>query len=347
MLPEINQESLLDFLVNLLNTPRPTGFSDQAVRFVQKAFEPISVVKTSLTRKGALIVRWDGVRNDHPRALTAHVDTLGVMVKEILSGGRLKMTQIGGYSWNSIEGEGCRVFTRSGRVLRGSILINKASVHVFGAEVSETKRNGDNMEIRLDECTASAEETSRLGVNVGDFVALDPRVEVNNLFVRSRHLDDKAGAACLYSAIQSLAAAGLKPVQTTYFMFTTFEEVGHGASAGLPEEVEEVVVVDMAAVGTGQASDEFHSTLCVKDSTGPYHAALGRKMTDLADEFGIPYKVDIYPSYGSDGSALWRAGSDAAVALIGPGVDASHNYERTHVDALLATTRWIMAYLLD
>jgi putative aminopeptidase FrvX len=203
------------------------------------------------------------------------------------------------------------------------------------------------MEIRLDERTSSAAETTCLGVSVGDFVALDPRVEVNNLFVRSRHLDDKASAACLFSAIQTLSAAEMKPAQTTYFMFTTFEEVGHGASAGLPEEIEEVVVVDMAAVGVGQTSDEFHSTLCVKDSTGPYHAGLGRKLTDLADAYEIPYKVDIYPSYGSDGSALWRAGSDTAVALIGPGVDASHNYERTHLEALLATTRWVMAYLLS
>lgn len=346
ILPEINQASLLEFLINLLNTPSPTGFTDAAIQLVQNTFRSIPGVVSTQTRKGALVVSWEGERNDHPRALTAHVDTLGLMVREILPNGRLKMTQIGGYTWNSIEGEGCQVFTRSGKVLRGSIMVKKASVHIFGAEAAEIKRTGDTMEIRLDERTSSQAETTALGVNVGDFVAIDPRVEVINSFIRSRHLDDKAGAACLFSAGQSLSAAGLKPRQTTSLMFTPFEEVGHGASAGLPADVEEVVVVDMAAVGPGQASDEVHATLCVKDSSGPYHAGLGKTLIDLAEEYQIPYKTDIYPSYSSDGSALWRAGIDAAVALIGPGVDASHAYERTHLDALLATTRWIMAYLL-
>jgi putative aminopeptidase FrvX len=74
---------------------------------------------------------------------------------------------------------------------------------------------------------------------------------------------------------------------------------------------------------------------------------LSQYLRGLADEHGIDYVVDIYPYYGSDGEAFWRAGGDVAVALIGPGVDASHNYERTHIDSLIATTNWIMAYLLS
>lgn len=345
--PEIDQVFMLDFLVKLLNIPSPTGWADQAIDFVHTTFDRYPLLHLSMTRKGALLIRWDGVSDQHPRAVAAHVDTLGAMVKEIKSNGRLKMTQLGGYSWNTIEGEGCRVFTRDGSVVRGSILVNKPSVHVYGKAVSETKRDEETMEIRLDACTTSAEETRNLGIHPGDFVAFDPRVEVTNDFVRSRHLDDKAGAACIAAAIQGMASAGMQPERTTYFMFTNYEEVGHGASAGIPQDVEEVVIVDMAAVGDGQTSDEHHTTLCVKDSAGPYHAGLGRKLTALADANQIPYRVDIYPSYSSDGQGLWRAGGDAAVALIGPGVDASHNYERTHVDALLATTRWIMAYLLS
>ena len=108
-----------------------------------------------------------------------------------------------------------------------------------------------------------------------------------------------------------------------------------------------MLVVDMAAVGDGQTSDEFHATLCVKDSSGPYHYDLNQRLRKLAERHDIAYKVDIYPFYGSDGSAQWRAGGDLAVALIGPGVDASHNYERTHLEALEATAQWIIAYLLE
>ena len=192
----------------------------------------------------------------------------------------------------------------------------------------------------------TAAETRALGIEVGDFVAFDPRVEVTNDFVRSRHLDDKACVACILAAIQAMQQAGLKPRQTTYFHISNYEEVGHGASAGIPPEVVELLTVDMAAVGDGQTSDEFHATLCVKDSGGPYHHGMSQRLRDLADEYQVPYKVDIYPYYGSDGEAFWRAGGDVAVALIGPGVDASHNYERTHLDALTATSRWILAYLL-
>jgi putative aminopeptidase FrvX len=202
------------------------------------------------------------------------------------------------------------------------------------------------MEVRLDARTGSAEETRALGIEIGDFVAFDPRVEVTNGFVRSRHLDDKASVACIVAAIQALHTAGLQPEQKTYVLIANYEEVGHGA-AGIPPEVVEMLEVDMAAVGEGQNSDEFHTSLCVKDSGGPYHHGLSQRLRKLAQEYQIDYRPDVYLYYASDGTAFWRTGADVAVALIGPGVDASHNYERTHSDALLATTRWILAYLLN
>lgn len=346
-LPNVDEKSLVSFLADLLNTPSPTGLAEPAIAFTERAFAAIDGIKTQRTYKGALVASWDGEKNDAPRALTAHADTLGAMVKEIKESGRLSLTQIGGYAWNSIETEGCYVITRKGDKVRGSILLTKASSHVFGGEVGKTERSGDNMEVRLDAVVKSADDVRKLGIEVGDFVALDPRVELVNGFVRSRHLDDKACVACILAAVKAIAAAGLKPKQTVHILISNYEEVGHGAAAGIPADVHELVAVDMAAVGTGQNSDEFHSTLCVKDSGGPYHNGLSNHLRDLAEANGIDYKVDIYPYYGSDGEALWRAGGNAAVALIGPGIDASHSYERTHVDSLLATTRWIMAYLLS
>lgn len=346
-LPSIDNVYLLRFLVDLLNTPSPTGYAHQAIALTEKALSEFPELKFSRNRKGALVAEWMGEKSDAPRALTAHADTLGAMVKEIKSNGRVKLSKIGGYAWNTVEGEGCTVFASQGVAQRGSILLTKASAHVHGVQVAEAKREDDTMEVRLDVKTSSQAETLSLGIDIGDFVAFDPRVEITNDFVRSRHLDDKACVACLVTAIKALHDAGLRPAQTTYFHISNYEEVGHGASAGIPAQVSELVTVDMAAVGEGQTSDEFHTTLCVKDSNGPYHHGLNQKLRSLADEHGIPYKVDIYPHYGSDGEAFWRAGGDVAVALIGPGVDASHNYERTHLEALVATTQWVVAYLLS
>jgi len=346
-LPEINTAFLLDFLTELLNTPSPTGFAEPAIALTEETLKDFPALKLSRTRKGALVATWRGNQDEGPRAVTAHVDTLGGMVKEIKSNGRLKLTRIGGFVWNTIEGEGCTVFTRSGRGVRGSILLTKASSHVFGVEVGEMKRGEDTLEVRLDARTLSASETLDLGIGVGDFVTFDPRMEVNAGFVRSRHLDDKACVAALVAAVRALGEAGRSPAHTTTLLISNYEEVGHGAAAGIPAEVEELLVVDMAAVGEGQNSDEFHASLCVKDSGGPYHQEMSNRLRVLAEKNEIPYKVDIYPNYHSDGDAWWRSGADAAVALIGPGVDASHNYERTHTEALVATAKWVMAYLLD
>ena len=346
-LPPVDKDYLLSFLTGLLNTPSPTGLAHRAIAYTEQAMSVFPFLTTSHTNKGALVAHWPGQASTAPRALTAHVDTLGAMVKEIKSSGRLKLTAVGGVTWNTVEGEGCTVFTRQGKTVRGAILIEKASAHVYGRELGETKRDNENMEVRLDVRTTSDSETRELGIEVGDFVAFDPRLEVTNGFVRSRHLDDKACVACLLAAVKSLSDAGLQPVQSTYLHISNYEEVGHGAAAGIPPEVTELLVVDMAAVGEGQTSDEFHATLCVKDSGGPYHHGLSQHLRQLADNYNIPYKVDIYPYYGSDGEAYWHAGGDVAVALIGPGVDASHNYERTHLEALLATTQWVMAFLLE
>ena len=346
-LPKIDNQHLIDFLVNLLNTASPTGFAEPAIAFVEKELSQFSQLQLSRTRKGALVAKWEVESDLPPVALTAHADTLGAVVKEIKPNGRLKLSRIGGIQWPSVETEGVWVFTSKSEKIRGSVLIDTASGHVHGAAGAETARSDEHMEVRLDVRTTSEKETRELGINIGDCVAFDPRVEVTNGFVRSRFLDDKACVANIVSAIKSMADAGLSPMRSVYFHISNYEEVGHGASAGIPAEVAELICVDMAVVGRGQESDEFHATLCIKDSGGVYHEGLNKKLRALAEQHNLPYKTDVYPFYGSDGEAFWRAGGDAALALIGPGIDASHNYERTHIDGLVATTNWILAYLLE
>ena len=340
----IDTNYLTEFLVGLLNTPSPTGDTEAAVAYTERALRELGL-ETRRTRKGALLATLAGAADTEPRAVTAHVDTLGAMVKEIKPNGRLTLSQIGGYAWNAIEGEGVTVATEGQETVRGSVQLTKASTHVHGGAVNETKREAGTLEVRLDARTTSAAETKALGIAVGDFVYLDPRVEVVNGFIRSRHLDDKACVACVLAAVKALGESGQQPAQTTTVHISNYEEVGHGAAGGFPSNLAELLTVDMAAIGDGQASDEFHCTLCVKDSGGPYSIEFGRRLRRLARDNNLDLKTDIYPYYGSDGEAFWRAGADVQVALIGPGVDASHSYERTHLDALVDTARLIGYYL--
>ncbi|MBP8973167.1 MAG: M42 family metallopeptidase [Anaerolineae bacterium] len=339
---------VVKFLVGLLNTPSPTGYSVEAIPYVEEAFAGLGIPDLALERtpKDALVMRWPGERHDAPRGLTAHVDTLGLMVKEIKPDGRLKLTQLGHFMWNAVEGEGVTVRTADDRRLRGTVLPVQASVHIHD-EAGDEPRTEETMEVRLDARTRSADETRALGVEVGDFVFLDPRVEIGaEGFIRSRHLDDKAGVAAIYGAFCALHEAGLRPAQTTTGLITTYEEVGHGGAAGLPAGLHELVAVDMAAVGEGQNSDEFSVGICVKDARGPYHLALTQKLQALARNARIPYKLDIYPHYSSDGESYWFSGGTGQVALIGPGVDASHAYERTHQESVLHCAHLIARYLL-
>ncbi|MBI5706141.1 MAG: M42 family metallopeptidase [Armatimonadetes bacterium] len=343
---EISIDYLTRVLIDLLNTPSPTGSTDWAISFVEQELLSLDV-DCKRTQKGALIAHLEGLSYRKPRGLTAHVDTLGAMVKEIKPSGRLRLTALNGVMWPTVESEGVTIETRQGRQIRGSIVFENGAAHV-NKEATSAARNDGNLEVRLDERTSSADETRLLGIEVGDFVAFDPRVEQSGSgFIRSRFLDDKAAVACILAAIKAIRDVRVTPAENTTILFSNYEEVGHGGLDGLPDDLSELVVVDMAAIGKGLQSDEFHCSVCVKDSSGPYSRPLTEKMRNLADRAGIEVRPDVYPYYTSDGSVYWRGGGKAEVALIGPGVDTSHGYERTHVDALMDTALLIAEYIVE
>ena len=348
---QIDGAYLVESLVELLETPSPTGYHDEIMDRIESRLRALALPGLVMTRttKGALLASLPGAALTGHRALSAHVDTLGAMVREVKSNGRLLLTQLGGYAWNAVENENVTVHTvRDGQTYRGTIQSVNPSVHT-SAEARTGKRDDERMEVRLDARTASKDETLALGVEVGDFVSFDPRVELTDTgYIKSRHLDDKAGVAVMLSVLEALSRSGQQPARRTSFFFSNYEEVGHGASAGLPADLDELLVIDMAASTTGehQNSDEYSVGICAKDSSGPYDLALRRRLTALAQAHEIPYRIDTYPHYGSDGSAFLRSGGDVRVGLIGPGVDASHAYERTHRDSLLATARLALHYVL-
>ncbi len=342
---EISMNYVIEKLEELLRIPSPTGNTEKAISFVENEFKTLGI-PTYRNNKGALIATIEGKNQDKEVTLSAHVDTLGGMVKEVKDNGRLKITQLGGYVWSTIEGEYATIETMDEKTYTGTILTTKASSHVHGEGTKNIERNIDNMEIRIDEKVLNKDDVLKLGINVGDFVFFDPRTTVTDTgFVKSRHLDDKACVAALLGIAKYLIDNNIKPNYTTNFFISNYEEVGHGASSSIPEKTFEFIAVDMAAPGEGQTSDEYSVTICAKDSTGPYDYELRKRLINLAKENNLNYKIDIYPYYGSDGSAALRAGYDFKVGLIGPGVDASHSFERTHKEAIENTIKLGLLYL--
>ncbi len=345
----INTDAMVNMLVGLLNTPSPTGYHVEVIGYTQLAFEALAIpgLEIKTTQKGALVLYWPGESDSAPRGITGHVDTLGLMVKTIKPSGRLTVTNLGGIMWGGIEMEGVTIRTHDDRRYRGTVLPENPSTHV-NRKIHTSERNADTMEVRIDAKTSSAEETHALGIEVGDFVFVDPRVEISDTgFVRGRFLDDKAGIATIYGAMMALRDAGLRPVQDTYFQISNYEEVGHGGSPDWPENLAELLAVDMGAIGEGQNSDEFSVSICIKDAGGPYHFEMNNKLRRLATDFEISHHVDIYTYYASDGTIYWRSGGGARVGLVGPGIDCSHAYERTHRESLYHSANLIARYLLD
>lgn len=331
-----------DFLIELLNTPSPTGYTEEVVALIERELGRLGVA-SSRTPKGGLLWSVTGA-GEGEVAFSAHADTLGAMVKEIRPHGRLGLTRLGGYDWASIEGAEVQVHTQAGEPLTGTVVNTRQSTHVWGSALGDLKRDADTMEVRLDAVTGSAAQTRALGVEVGDFVSLDSGARLTPAgYIKGRHLDNKAAVAIFLGVTGVLLSR--PPRCTTHFYISVYEEVGHGAASGIPYSTTELIAVDMAAIGAGQTSSEHHVTLCVKDSSGPYDHRLGNRLRAAAAQADIDLKIDIYPYYGSDASAAWRAGLPCPAALIGPGVDASHAYERTHQDALTATARLMLEYL--
>ena len=343
----IEMNEIVEKLASLLKIPSPTGDTKAAIDFVDSLFKELGI-KTAQTSKGALIATIHGRDATRSVTLSGHVDTLGAMVKEIKDNGRLKLSQLGSYVMSTVEGEHVQITTMDGKCYTGTVVITKASSHVHGEETRTLDRSTANMEVRLDEVVSNREDVEALGIQVGDFVSFDPRVvSTPSGYIKSRHLDDKAGVIAIYGIAKQIVKEGLSPNYTTHFFISNYEEVGHGASAAIPEDTFEFIAVDMAAPGEGQTSDEFSVTICAKDSTGPYDLELRRKLVKLCKANNIRYKTDIYPYYGSDGSAALRSGYDIRVGLIGPGVDASHSFERTHRDAIEETIKLGVAYLTE
>ncbi|WP_028592149.1 M42 family metallopeptidase [Paenibacillus massiliensis] len=338
-----NEEYVVDRLQKLLSIPSPSGYTMQAMKWIAEEADKLGV-PVEWNAKGGAILTLPGEDSSRTIALSAHVDTLGAMVRSISAYGTLRITSVGGFSMNSIENEYCQIHTRSGQVYTGTILSTQPSVHVY-SEARTFERKESNMEVRIDELVNTKEDVLALGIGVGDFISFDARPVVTpSGYVKSRHLDDKASVAALLGLLESAQREQWKPRYTVKLLISNYEEVGHGA-ASIPGDIAEMIAVDMGAIGDDLSCKETDVSICAKDSSGPYDYEMTSRLINLAQQLAIPHAVDIYPRYSSDASAALKAGHNIRAALIGPGVHASHSMERTHKQAVINTTRLLAAYI--
>jgi len=342
---EIDIAYLTRLLARLLRTPSPTGLTDAVVALVCEELTALGL-KVELTRRGAIRANLPGLQKSPDRAVVAHVDTLGAMVKNLKDNGRLEIVPIGTWSARFAEGARCTVYSASGGQYRGTILPLRASGHVYNTGVDTMPVGWDYVELRLDERVSTRHDLMRLPVHVGDMIAIDTGADIaENGFINSRHIDDKAGVSCLLAATKAIIDAGVTLPVDCHILLTISEEIGTGASHVLHGDVAEMVSIDNGTFAEGQNTSEFGATICMMDETGPFDWHLSNGLCELAREFSIPYARDVFKYYRSDSASALAAGNDIRTALVCFGLDASHGYERVHLDSLESVAQLIAVYM--
>lgn len=333
---------IVETLEKLVNIPSPSGYTKNIMNYVREEAEGFGY-GCEMSRKGGLVISVEG-RDKETIGLSAHVDTLGAMVRSINSDGTLRFTMVGGYTLHSVEGSYCKIHTRDKRVYSGTILIKSSSVHSYD-DARTMERTDRNMLVRIDEIVESKDDVLALGIESGDYISFDAVFEYTDKgFIKSRHLDDKASVAVLLGLLKEMSEKHLVPDKSIKILISNYEEVGFGAS-WIPEDITEIIAVDMGVIGDDLNGSEYKVSICAKDSTGPYDYDMTDRLISLAKENNIDYVVDIFPHYGSDVSAALRGGNNIRGALIGQGVHSSHGMERTHIKGLKNTLRLLIAYL--
>lgn len=341
----MDTKTIISYIENLCTRPSPTGFTKKCEKYLMDEFKKLGYEPYQNNKGNVIVPIYENENNKNDGLLlSAHIDTLGLMIRSIKEEGGLQVTTLGGFPLNYGEFENVKIFTRDGKEFEGVFRLNEPSVH--GSDTPKlSKRSFDEMEVVLDEIVESDEDVEKLGIGAGDFVAFDPRFRYSNGFIKSRHLDDKASSGVLLALAKEIKEENLKFDRNIYIMFTTYEEVGHGASSGHPEGIKDMIAVDMGVVYDDLKTNDRMVSICAKDSSGPYNFDLTNNLINTAKDIGIDFAVDIYPFYGSDASAAMSSFYDYRHALVGCGISASHGYERCHEKALLGLFNLLKTYI--
>lgn len=342
----IDCKKILKYATEILAIPSPSGYCNKINAYLKQHFEKLEL-DYDVQNNSGIVVNIKG-SSDYTVGLSSHVDTLGAIVKSINANGTLKFAPIGGPILPTYDGEYCTVFTRPTKdnpekQYTGTFLSNSPSIHV-NRDAATMTRTPDTMNVRLDNVVKSRDDVIKLGINNGDYIALDPKTTITDSgYIKSRFLDDKISAAILLYLIDYIKEEKIVPVSNLKIIFTNYEEVGFGSSY-IPD-VDELIAVDMGCIGEDLQTTEQHVSICAKDNGGPYNYDVTNRLIDLAKQNSLNYAVDVYSFYSSDVSAALKAGNNIKGGLIGPGVHASHGMERTHIDGILNTFKLLLAYI--
>ena len=341
---QIDTQFLLDCFRDFVEAPSPSGYRVKLLPVLQRYAEMFGCSIT-YDSHGTGYIALEGEDNSKTVLVSAHCDTIGMMVRNTNEDGTLRTRMIGGINYSSAEGETVTVHTRDGREYTGLMACKSHSVHVFD-DARTLPRDEDNMIVILDEDVHSKADVKALGIRNGDYVSVAPRMEFTNGYLKSRFIDDKALVACVFTVLKYMKENGLKPKYRTLLAFTFGEEILFGACY-VPDEVKEYVALDIGLVGPDYDAPERGVAICAKDARSTYTYEMVNRMIAYAEKADVDYGVDIYHRYSTDATAAFLSRNDLQVAAFGMPTCCSHGRERAHMDGITGTCNLLLAYLLD
>lgn len=340
----LDQDYLLAVMEEFINTPSPVSYYEEINPLLERCAQDLGC-QITYDRKRTGYLKIPGKNREKTICIGAHLDTLGLIVRRIDPDGMIRVRNLGGINFNNLEGESVTLHTRDGRRYTGLAACQSHSVHVFD-DARTLTRDESTMRIILDEEVSTREEVRALGIEHGDIISIDPRFTVTgNGFIKSRFIDNKACAACIFAVLKYMKEQGLHPACDTWFVFPHYEEVGHGG-AYVPEEVSEYIAMDIAVIGPDHTGSEKTVSICVKDNFSPYDRELTNRLVTCARKTGIDYTEDVFYHYGTDASCAVRAGNNLVAAAFGMGTFSSHGMERTHIRGVEQTAQLLAAFIL-
>jgi len=342
----IKPERIRATLLELLAIPSPCGLTDEIVHYVSRLLSDIGI-EHELTRRGTIRALLPGKTSSPARAIVTHLDTLGAMVCLVRDDGRVYVSPIG--HWSSRFAEGARVTIFTGKnAYRGTLLPTVEWGVSRDRDVDSVPQDWDHIELRVEEPVYSAGDVRKLGIEPGNFIALNSEPEVlENGYILARSLDNKAGSAAVLEVLRHMVESGVQASHDTYVLFTITETTGAGMGGAVLPEISELVTVDFASVESTEKSPFKRVTLASGDASGPYDFHLTAHLRSIAERAAIPYQQRYLKAFHSDAASALIAGHDVRTAVLAYAGDASHSIERAHIESLMNIARLLEAYSIS
>lgn len=341
---KIDVPFLTETMQALINTPSPVGYYEK-MKPLLEAYAAKLGYEVTYDNRDTAYIKVAGQDTSKTVCISAHADTLGLMVRGINSDGTLRVRALGGLNFANVEGENVTVHTRSGMTYTGMLVCAHHSAHAYD-DAKTMERNENTVFVLLDQPVQSVEDVKELKIRNGDYISIDPRYTVTEAgYIKSRFIDDKAAMACSFATLKYLTDNRLKPKYNTVFAFSFYEEIGFGG-VYVPPEISEYVAVDIAILGPDSEGSERAVTICAKDASMPYDYDLTNRLISAAQREGLDFAVDLFYRYGSDAGQAIKGGNNVRAAIFGMGVYSSHGVERTHLAGIENTAGLMLAYVL-